>query len=63
MDDELEPKDIDDREDEDADTDLDDLTPGKKKPKKAEDDDSLDALAYEEAEVLPEDSFDDVDLW
>lgn len=63
MDDEtLEPKDLD--ADEDAEEDLDDaLTPGKKKPKKPVEDDSLDALADEEEEVLPEDSFDDVDLW
>ena len=42
------------------------LTPGKKKPKKDLDDDSLDALAEEEEGVLPEDSFEDgepEDLW
>ena len=39
---------------------------GKKKAKKDDGDDSLDALAEEEDGVLPEDSFDDVepeDLW
>ena len=52
-------------EDDDLDTDVDDpLLPGKKKSK-AKDDDllSLDDLSEEEADVLPEDSFDDVDLW
>ena len=50
-------------EDEDLDSDIDDLiSSGKKGPKKAEDD-SLDILADEEDEALPEDSFDDVDLW
>ncbi|MFZ2621231.1 MAG: hypothetical protein WAX85_01905 [Minisyncoccia bacterium] len=45
--------------------DLDDeLVPGKKKGKKLPvEDDSLDTLAEEEEEVLPEDSFDDIDLW
>ena len=46
------------------DDDIDDiLTPGKKKPNKALEDDSLEALADEEEESMPEDSFDDVDLW
>ncbi len=52
-------------EDEDIDTDIDDpLLPGKKKPK-AKDDDllSLDDLSEEEDDVLPEDSYDDVDTW
>lgn len=42
------------------------LTPGTKKPKGPKDADettSLDDLVDEEEEVLPEDSFDDVDLW
>ncbi|MCX6701854.1 MAG: hypothetical protein NTX96_01505 [Candidatus Zambryskibacteria bacterium] len=44
----------------------DDLILGSKKPKKHLEDDpieSLDALADEEEGVLPEDSFDDEDLW
>ena len=60
MDDDLEPKDIDDELDDDID---DVLIPGKKKPKKIDEDDSLDALADEEESVMPEDEFDDVDLW
>lgn len=64
MEDELDPKEPNLSEDEDTEADLDELTPGKKKPKKAEiEDDSIEALAEDEAEVLPEDSFDDVDLW
>ena len=56
---EKEPKDLDD----DMDGDLDDpLMPGKKKGK-VDDLLSLDDLGDEEEEVLPEDSFDDVDLW
>ena len=61
MDDDLEPKDL-----EDEFVDDDDLISGNKKPKKSSDDvdeDSLDSLAEEEDAVLPEDSFDDVDLW
>ena len=63
MDDDLlnptEPKDDDEMGD-----DMDDvLIPGKKKSKGPSEDDSLDTLADEEEEVLPEDSFDDVDLW
>ena len=60
----LEPKDKELEEDEDID-DLDDaLIPGKKKGKKLPaEDDSLDALADDEEEALPEDAFDDVDLW
>ena len=55
----IEPK----EEGEELEEEFDDLlSPGKKKPKKIEDD-SLDALADEEEETLPEDSFDDVDLW
>lgn len=59
----LDPKDKVLEEDEETD-DLDDaLIPGKKKGKKAPiDDDSVDELAEEEV-ALPEDSFDDVDLW
>lgn len=47
------------------DLDVDDvLIPGKKKPKIKDDDVlSLDDLTEEEEEVLPEDGFDDVDLW
>lgn len=43
----------------------DELIPGTKKPKSSKDleETSLDDLADEEEEVLPEDSFDDVDLW
>jgi len=66
MDDELEPKDIEDTED-DLDDDADDiLAPGKKKSKKPAEDDSIEAMADEEDELLPEDHFDDVepeDLW
>ena len=63
MDDELDPKEIEDTE-ENLEDDIDDvLLPGKKKPKKPTEDDSLDALADEEEEILPEDSFDDVDEW
>ena len=64
-DDSLEPKDIvEPEEDDELDTDPDDLlAEGKKKPKKIVDNDSLDVLADDEEEVLPEDSFDDVDLW
>ena len=41
------------------------IIPGTKKPKgpKDLDETSLDDLADEEEESLPEDSFDDVDLW
>ena len=39
------------------------LVPGSKKPKKIEGDDSLDELADEEEVALPEDNFDDQDLW
>ena len=64
MEDELEPKELDDTAEEDLDEIDDDLILGKKKGKKAgAEDDSLDALADEEEETLPEDSFDDVDLW
>lgn len=65
MDELEEEKDDKDPEEEDLDTDIDDpLLPGKKKAK-AKDDDllSLDDLTEEEDGVLPEDSFDDVDLW
>ncbi len=52
-------------EESDLETDIDDeLIPGKKKPKAKEDEAlSLDDLSEEEDEALPEDSFDDVDLW
>ena len=60
-DDVLEPKDLDEETTED---DVEDLSAlGKKKPKKDLDEDSLDTLAEEEDEVLPEDAFDDQDLW
>ena len=62
-DDTLDPaKDIDETEDADLD---DDLLPGAKKAKGPKDieDASLDELADEEEEVLPEDSYDDVDLF
>ena len=64
--DELDPKEIEEVDDE-VDGDIDDLvpgtTPGKKKSKKTdEEDDSLDTLAEEEDEILPEDNYDDVDL-
>ncbi len=67
MDDDLGPKDKDLEETgEELDSLDDDLVLGNKKPKKPLEDDpveSLDALADEEADVLPEDSFDDEDLW
>lgn len=52
-------------DDEEVETDTDDvLIPGKKKPKIKDDDTvSLDDLGEEEEETLPEDNFDDVDLW
>ncbi|HEY4508712.1 MAG TPA: hypothetical protein VJC13_00290 [Candidatus Paceibacterota bacterium] len=43
--------------------DDDSLTPGKKKSKGLDGDDSLDELAEEEDAILPEDEFDDKDLW
>ena len=67
MDDDLDPKDKDLEETEgELDSFDDDLVLGNKKPKKPGEDDpveSLDALADEEGDVLPEDSFDDQDLW
>ena len=67
MDDDLDPKDKDLEETVDELDSLDDdLVLGNKKPKKLNEDDpveSLDALADEEVDVLPEDSFDDEDLW
>ena len=67
MDDDLDPKDKDLEETVDELDSLDDdLVLGNKKPKKHLEDDpveSLDALADEEGDVLPEDSFDDEDLW
>ncbi len=57
-------KKIDDEEEEDGDDDfggdIDIVRKGKKAPDDLED---ADALADEEEAVLPEDSFDDVDLW
>ena len=51
-------------EDEVEEDDLDDiLTSGTKKPKKDQDDDSLEALAEDEDGTLPEDGYDDTDLW
>ena len=47
----------------DLETDDDLLISGQKKPKKLSEDDSLDELADEEDVVLPEDEFDDKDLW
>jgi hypothetical protein len=68
--DDLDPeiKDSDLEADLDLDGDVDDpLNPGKKKPKAKDDDTlSLDDLADEEDDGLPEDSYDDVepeDLW
>ena len=62
-DDTLDPKEPDLEEDE-LEVDPDELLiPGKKKPKKIVEDDSLDVLADEEDETTPEDSFDDVDNW
>lgn len=66
MDDELDPK-----EEEGADGEIDDgfdddLILGKPKKGRPQDDDSiesLDALADEEDVMLPEDGFDDEDLW
>ena len=61
-DDDLDPKE--ELDGEEVEDDFDDpLNPGKKKPKKVAEDDSLDELADEEETALPEDSFDDVDLW
>ena len=64
MDDVLDPKDADEtEEDEEVNAEIDELVPGKKKPKKIDDeDDSIDALADEEDEPIAEDSYDDVDL-
>jgi hypothetical protein len=62
--DELDPE-IKDRDLEEEE-DLDDiLLPGKKKAKNPDvlEEDSLDALAEDEEAVLPEDSYDDEDLW
>lgn len=70
MDDDSDPKEKDPEEDADGEVDDnfdDDLVLGNKKPKKGgvhEDEvESLDALADEEDGILPEDSFDDEDLW
>jgi hypothetical protein len=70
MDDDLDPKakDLEDALPEDEVDDFDDgIILGSKKSKKHDDDDdvltSLDALADEEDGILPEDSFDDEDLW
>jgi len=66
--DDLEPIKDEDLDEDELDGDIDDpLLPGKKKPKAKDDDTlSLDDLADEEDDGLPEDSFDDVepeDLW
>jgi len=69
MDDDLDPKDKDlENTDDELDDFDDDLILGGKKPKKStahEDDsvESLDTLADEEDGILPEDSYDDTDLW
>jgi len=67
MDDDLDPKDKDLEEDEEEGSDDfdDELILGNKKSKKsgAEPVESLDELAEEEDGALPEDSFDDQDLW
>ncbi|MBA3733092.1 hypothetical protein H0W91_01815 [Patescibacteria group bacterium] len=62
MDDVVDPELKDDELDEELDADG---ILGEKKPKLPKDleDDSLDALADEEEEILPEDAFDDIDLW
>ncbi len=66
MDDDALKKDIDEEEEETEDDfggDISDIPKkGKKLPADAVEDESLDALADEEDSV-PEDSFDDVDLW
>ena len=68
MDDDLDPKDkeLEDVDEGEVDEFDDDLLLGNKKPKKKVGDDdpeSLDVLAEEEDGILPEDSFDDQDLW
>jgi len=68
MDDDLDPKDKELESERELELDGfdDDLTLENKKPKKQNESDpveSLDALADEEEGVLPEDSFDDEDLW
>lgn len=63
MDDDLDPKEIEDIDEEDLDSDIDDiLAPGKKKAKKlVDEEESADDLAEEEDAILPEDLFDDHD--
>ena len=70
MDDDLDPKEeggVEDTEDEFGDHFDDDLILGKKKSSKRPHDDdsieSLETLAGEEDGILPEDSYDDEDLW
>jgi len=62
MEDDLE-KDLDEGEDEEFDPEMDPFMPGSKKKKspgeELGEDDSLDSLAEEEDQILPEDSFDD----
>ena len=63
MDDVLDPKELEEEEvEEEFEEGADSLLPGKKKSKAAVEYDSLDALAEEEDELLPEDSYDDLDL-
>lgn len=64
MDDLLDPeKEIDEAEDEVDDDAILGLVPKKGKVAKDDEEDSLDAAAEEEDAILPEDSFDDIDLW
>lgn len=66
-DDELKPIQDDDEEEIDSPDDADELDEdiliGKKKKPNNDEFEDLDSLAEEEDEVLPEDSYDDVDLW
>ena len=55
--------DVEVEDDLDGSIDDDILAPGKKKSKELGEDDSLDELAEEEDVVLPEDEYDDKDLW
>jgi hypothetical protein len=63
--DELDPEIKDNELEEEEEMDDDVLVPGKKKSKNPDvvEDDSLDALADAEEDTLPEDSYDDEDLW
>ena len=65
-DDAIDPKDLDEEDENIGEEDDFDDTSSKKKSKKPTEDDSLDALADEEDEALPDDAFDDVepeDMW